>query len=116
LYAFGGAISLKYHREPRSTLDIDVNIFLSPASSATALSVLQDLYGLPMAEQVRARIDRDGQARTLWGATYVDLFLADTDFHESMSGRVERQAFGDIEIPVLSIEDLIVCKVLFDSK
>lgn len=40
--------------------------------------------------------------------------FADTDFHESMSGRVEHQAFGDIEIPVLSIEDLIVCKVLFD--
>jgi hypothetical protein len=29
-YAFGGAIALNYHREPRSTLDIDINIFLSP--------------------------------------------------------------------------------------
>lgn len=71
---------LNYHREPRSTLDIDINIFLSPGSSETALGVLQDLYGLPMAEQVQARIDRDGQARTLWRATYVDLSLPTPTF------------------------------------
>lgn len=30
-HAFGGAIAMNYHREPRATLDIDINIFLRPA-------------------------------------------------------------------------------------
>lgn len=114
-YAFGGAICLNYHRDPRSTLDIDVNIFLSPADKTAVLEILTGLYGgLPNAEEVDRRIDRDGQARTMWAGTYVDLFFADTDFHQSMAHRVEHQDFDGTDIPVLSIEDLIVCKVLFD--
>jgi len=27
-HAFGGAISLAYHAEPRATIDIDVNVFV----------------------------------------------------------------------------------------
>jgi hypothetical protein len=29
-YAFGGAVALSYHSEPRATSDIDINIFVSP--------------------------------------------------------------------------------------
>ncbi|HEX5761812.1 MAG TPA: hypothetical protein VFY04_01685 [Solirubrobacterales bacterium] len=31
-----------------------------------------------------------------------------------MAERVQRQPFGDTTIPVLSIEDLLICKALFD--
>lgn len=113
-YAFGGAIALNYHREPRSTLDIDVNVFLSPEHEETVLSALGGVYDLVDSEQVGRELREDGQARTSWGATYVDLFLANTDFHASMAERVQRQPFGETTIPVLSIEDLLVCKALFD--
>lgn len=113
-YAFGGAIALNYHREPRSTLDIDVNVFLSPEHEETVLSALGGVYDLVDREQVGRELREDGQARTSWGATYVDLFLANTDFHASMAERVQRQPFGETTIPVLSIEDLLVCKALFD--
>lgn len=113
-YAFGGAIALNYHREPRSTLDIDVNIFLSPEHEETVLSALGGVYDLTDSEQVGRELRRDGQARSSWGATYVDLFLANTDFHASMAERIQRQPFGETTIPVLSIEDLLVCKALFD--
>ena len=113
-YAFGGAIALNYHREPRSTLDIDINIFLSPEHEDTVLSALGDVYDLDDQGHLRRVLQRDGQARSSWGDTYVDLFLANTDFHTSMAERVEYQPFGETTIPVLSIEDLLICKALFD--
>ena len=41
-------------------------------------------------------------------------FFAHTEFHQSMARRAVREPFADTAIPVLSIEDLLVCKVLFD--
>ena len=114
-HAFGGAIAVNYHREPRSTLDIDINIWLGPEDRADVLATLDDLFeGLPDKEDVVRRIARDGQVRTKWGSTHVDLFFANTAFHNSMAERAERQEFEGVPIPVLSIEDLLICKVLFD--
>jgi len=113
-HAFGGAIALNYHRDPRSTLDIDINIFLDPADQARVLELLDDLYGLPDPARITRQIADDGQARAMWAGTPVDLFFAYTEFHGSMARRIVREPFGDSHIPVLSIEDLLVCKVLFN--
>ncbi len=114
-YAFGGAIALNYHREPRATLDIDINIFLDPSDEDQALDVLRSLSALPDEDKVRRELAAVGQTRSLWDKTYVDLFFSNTDFHQSMAARVVYESFAPgIDIPVLSIEDLMVCKVLFD--
>lgn len=113
-HAFGGAIAVNYHREPRSTLDIDINIFLCPADQQVALEALRQLYHPDDLAQTRREIERVGQARSRWGDTFIDLFFSNTEFHEAMAARVVHEDFGDIRIPVLSIDDLIVCKVLFD--
>jgi len=113
-YAFGGAIALNYHREPRSTLDIDVNIFTSPAEGEAVLAALGRAFPLQGIDRLSRELAREGQTRALWGTTFVDLFLASTAFHNSMAARVERKPFADRLIPVLSIEDLLVCKALFD--
>lgn len=112
-YAFGGAIALFYYRDPRSTIDIDVNVFLPPERQADVVEVLADLYPVD-AERVAADVAATGQARSAWDATYVDLFFADTEFHDVMARRVRREPFLDSEINVLSAEDLLVCKLLFD--
>ncbi len=114
--ALGGAIAMNYHREPRSTLDIDINIFLPPDGREAVLEQLADLTGIDADERARlsGAIERDGQVRALWDATHVDLFFADTEFHDSMAQRVEYRPFVDRQAPVLSIEDLLICKVLFD--
>ena len=78
------------------------------------LAALGEVYDLADSERVGRELRRDGQARSSWGTTYIDLFLANTDFHASMAGRVERQPFDETTIPVLSIEDLLICKTLFD--
>lgn len=113
-YAFGGAIALNYHREPRSTLDIDLNIFVSPEDDEAVLETLSGVYNITDQECIRREMRQDGQTRSRWGNTYVDLFLANTEFHAAMAERVERQPFGEANIPVLSIEDLLICKALFD--
>ncbi|HVR05500.1 MAG TPA: nucleotidyl transferase AbiEii/AbiGii toxin family protein [Solirubrobacteraceae bacterium] len=112
-YAFGGAIALFYYRDPRSTIDIDVNIFLPPERQVEIIGLLRPVYDIDVA-QVAADVTTTGQARSLWGATYVDLFFADTEFHDAMARRVQRKPFLDTEINVLSPEDLLVCKMLFD--
>jgi len=112
--ALSRAIALNYHREPRSTLDIDINVFLTPDDETQALRCLETLSGLPDPERVERGLRDAGQARSLWGTTYVDLFFANTDFHGSMASRVVQEPFAGTEIPVLSSEDLLVCKVLFD--
>lgn len=90
-----------------------MNVFLAPERDDEIVAVLRGLYDLDDAT-VRAELAAHAQARTLWGATYVDLFFANTDLHDSMARRVEHQPFGDAQVPVLSIEDLLVCKALFD--
>lgn len=112
-YAFGGAIALFYYRDPRSTIDIDVNVFLPPERQAEVSRLLQRLYDVDLA-QVTADVMTTGQTRSLWGTTFVDLFFADTQFHDAMAHRVRRMPFLETEINVLSAEDLLVCKMLFD--
>lgn len=77
------------------------------------VDALQVLYGLPDEERVRRQLSASAQTRSAWGSTYIDLFFNNIDFHESMASRVVREPFAGTEIPVLSIEDLIISKVAF---
>lgn len=113
-YAFGGAIALNYHRDPRSTLDIDINIFLPPDDKTRVIEILEGLYGLPDRQRLLNELADRGQGRSKWGMTFIDIFFADTDFHQSMAARTVREQFDTETIPVLSIEDLLVCKALFN--
>ena len=42
-FAFGGAIALAYHAEPRATDDIDVNILLSPIRGEEVVRALEKI-------------------------------------------------------------------------
>ena len=113
-YAFGGAIALGYHAEPRATDDIDLNILLTPDRADSVLSALDELFEIPEREERLRQLSDQDQTRLLWDKTYVDLFFMDTAFHESLAGRTGRVEFGDREIPIISAEDLVVCKALFN--
>lgn len=110
-HAIGGALALAYHGEPRSTIDIDVNVFVPPTEAPRVGEVLGPL-GVDLTHLERAA--RDGQVRLWWGRTPVDLFFAYDDVHEAMAAHVEHVPFADVEIPVLSAEDLVFCKAVFD--
>jgi hypothetical protein len=111
-HAFGGALALAYYAEPRATDDIDINVFLDPASAPAVLDALtplgvQDDLDLPA-------LERDGQCRLWWGRTPLDLFFAYDDLHQAMRRGARVVPFGEDRLPILAPEHLLVCKIAFD--
>lgn len=111
-HAFGGALALAYYAEPRTTVDIDVNVFVGVDRWDDVAAVLAQL-GIDTSVDPPA-IDHDGQARVWWGRTPVDVFLSYDPFHEAMKQAARRQPFGDNTLPVLAPEHLLVCKAVSD--
>jgi hypothetical protein len=112
-HAFGGALALAYYAEPRSTVDIDVNVFVPSAESAAAITALAPL-GIDADQRSLDDARRLGQVRLRWNDTPVDLFFSYDPFHDAAARAVRRVPFADATIPILSAEHLTVCKVVFD--
>jgi hypothetical protein len=112
-HQFGGAVALAWYRSPRATTDVDLNITVAPADAAPILGALAHL-GVTISPADQAAIERDGQARLDWDGSYLDLFFATLDLHQTMAERSREVQFGPVQIPILSPEHLIVCKAIFD--
>lgn len=116
-HAFGGALALAYYATPRATIDIDVNAFVSVEGADAVLEVLRKLGADAPSTAERSRLRRDGQVRVRWDTTPIDLFFSYDAFHESCLERRQRMPFGAGDsIHVLSAEDLIVFKAIFDRE
>lgn len=111
-HAFGGALALAYYAEPRATIDIDVNVFLSPADYPALERALTTLGVGDGADP--AAVMRDGQCRLRWGSSPIDLFFAYDPLHDAMKAAIRKQPFADASIPVLAPEHLLVCKAVFN--
>lgn len=113
-FAVGGAIAFGYAAEPRGTTDIDVDIFLPVDRSGPVLECLARL-GIPIdIAAAEDEVRRREQVRLHWEHTAVDLFFAYHEFHDSCSARALRRPFEEITIPVLSAEDILVLKAMFN--
>lgn len=118
-HAFGGANAFAYYGTPRATVDIDVNVFVEAERAGDVLDELAKLgasLGPDVRPQIEAQIARDGQARVHWERTPIDLFFAYDPLHESTMARRRRVDFGEDRIHILSAEDLMVYKVVFDRE
>ncbi|MBI2761260.1 MAG: nucleotidyltransferase [Chloroflexi bacterium] len=113
-HAFGGAIANAFCGLPRATTDIDINIFLSESEFPEPLRVLEAIGVEVEWSRDATLIQRDGQIRLRWDGILVDLFFATFEFLESAGNRVKVVPFTGESIPVLSAEDLVVCKVAFN--
>lgn len=112
-FAFGGALALAYYAEPRATIDIDVNVFVGVEKVARLLAVLGPL-DIKVDGDVSRKLRDEGQGRLRWDRYLLDVFLSTHRFHEMCADRIRRVPFGDREIPILSAEDLLIFKLLFD--
>jgi hypothetical protein len=112
-HAFGGAIALAYYGEPRVTIDVDCNVFVSAEELVRVAGVLSPL-GIDFGRLEPRGVVEDGLARVPWGRNPVDLFFSYDPFHDAMQAAVRRVPFGDVFIPILGPEHLVVCKAMFD--
>jgi hypothetical protein len=111
-HAFGGALALAYYGEPRTTVDIDVNLFVAPAAFGEVSAVLAGVGvgRFPDTETVL----QEGQGRCFWGRNPVDLFFAYGPVHDAMRRDTRSVPFGEHRIPILSVEHLVVAKAVFN--
>ncbi|MBK5223200.1 MAG: hypothetical protein JJE52_10055 [Acidimicrobiia bacterium] len=112
-HAFGGALALAWctHRA-RGTIDVDLNLFVSPDLAEAVVATLPD--GVRCTPDDLAAIHADGQVRLWWDTTPVDLFFNTTDFHERTAERARREPFMGTDVPFLACRDLAVFKAFFD--
>jgi hypothetical protein len=112
-HAFGGALALAWCTErARGTIDIDVNVFVSPESAASVLAAFPD--GVAWDEGDVEVLVRDGQTRLWWDTTPVDVFFDTTDFHRAAAGRARVESFAGVDVPFLGCSDLAVFKAFFN--
>lgn len=111
-HAFGGAIALAYcTAEPRATIDLDINIFLSLDDADAALVALPS--EVTVTEANRRELAATGQTRAWWDSTPIDLFFDTHPFHHIAASRVRLVPFADHSIPVLDCTSLAVFKAMF---
>ena len=113
-YAVGGAISIAYWAEPRGTGDIDINIFLRAGHAGRVANLLAGAGITSDTERIVREVTATAQVRVDYDGTPLDLFFNNLPFHESCAERKVRVPFGEIEMNVLSAEDLVVCKAMFN--
>lgn len=111
-HAIGGAIAYAYYAEPRVTIDVDVNVFVPTERWPEVREALARL-GVDVVTDESA-LSRDGQVRLWWGRIAVDLFFSYDPFHKEMESAVRHVPFGDVRIPILGPEHLMICKAVFD--
>lgn len=112
-HAFGGALALAWcTQQARGTIDLDINVFVTPERTASVLAALPP--EIVATDQDRTLLERDGQARLWWENTPVDVFLNTTELHEQAATRVQMEPFAGEQLPFLACPDLAVFKAFFN--
>ena len=112
-HAFGGALALAYYAEPRTTVDVDLNVFVTTERASEVAGVLGPL-GVDISPLHGRALAQDGQVRCRWGRTPIDLFFAYDRFHDAMRAQTSLVPFGPDTIPIVGAEHLVVCKAVFN--
>ncbi len=112
-HAFGGAIAYVCYGLPRSTNDYDLNIFLPESDAPKVLNCLAEAGVTASADAVQT-IEKTGQIRLDWDDQKVDLFFSYAPFHAVVAQRIREEPVRERHITVLSGEDIVVFKVIFN--
>src|SRR5690349_10344856 len=102
-HAIGGALALAYYAEPRATIDVDLNVFVSPERWREVVDALAPL-GIDAEGLDPAALQRDGQCRLWWGRNPIDLFFSNVPIHEEMPKRTRRLPFAGTTLPFVGPE------------
>ncbi len=114
-HAFGGAFALLWCTgEPRTTVDIDVNVFIDPVETPRMLAALPP--GIGHTESDAKILRSEGQHRLYFDGIPVDLFLDTTRFHDDVKLRTTVHELAERQLPFLGCTDLAVFKAFFNRR
>jgi hypothetical protein len=111
-HAIGGAVAVGYYGEPRSTLDIDVNVFV-PADRwpdvKAALDFLEIDLGIGEED-----LGRTSEIQLDWDANSLHLFFSSDSLHERMREAIRQVPFNGEAIPIVAPEHLVIRKAVLN--
>lgn len=114
-HAFGGAFALLWCTgEPRTTIDIDLNVFAPPAEARRVLAALP--AEIAVTDDDLSTLAVDGQRRLMFDGIPVDIFLDTTRFHDDLRLHVIEHELADRRLPFLGCNDLAVFKAFFNRR
>jgi hypothetical protein len=113
-HALGGALALGAHGVPRGTLDVDLNVFVTPDTYPVVLATLRGI-GVEFDEAASiARAEREGIMVGRWAGMRVDVFVPSIPFSdEAGRTRVHLSDGTGGTVAFLSVEALTLFKLLF---
>jgi hypothetical protein len=112
-YALGGAIALGYWGLPRSTVDVDVTLYLPPDRPSECVWLLQEIGCQFSAAKALESLREDGSCRVTYAGLDVDVFLPIVPFYEAARARRKRVPLGGQSIVIWDAETLTVFKMMF---
>jgi hypothetical protein len=115
-YALAGGWAFSALVEPRATTDIDILILLDPPSRETIQSLVSSVFTSAIIHPSPMKL----KSISIWHCTglrdnqeiVVDLLLADSAFLQSALVRRRHISFGGQTVCVLTVEDLMVMKMI----
>lgn len=115
-YALAGGWAYSALVEPRATTDIDLLIFVETPSPDAIQSLLSPIFSSLVVHAAPMRF----RGVSIWRAVgirhdrevVVDLLLADSPFLRTALGRRQTVTFGDSQVAILTVEDLMLLKML----
>jgi hypothetical protein len=113
LYMVTGSIAANLYTVPRMTRDIDMVIDVKAADAGSFHALFKDDFYLDL-QTVKDEIQRRGMFNIIHNefALKVDFIVRKhSPYHELEFARRTKVVTGDIQIPVVSIEDLILSKL-----
>lgn len=115
-YALAGGWAYSALVEPRATTDIDILILLEPPSREQVRILVSSLFDSTIIHPAPMVF----QGISIWRIVGVranqevilDFLLADSTYLRSALSRSGRIPFGSLLVPILTLEDLILLKIL----
>jgi hypothetical protein len=112
-YAFGGALALGYWTEPRSTMDVDITLFLPVDQPEQCIRLLREI-GCEVAEAETAKLlVEHGFCRVNYDGLRLDVFLPTIPFYEQAKARRRMVPLRQQKIMIWDAETLAVFKMMF---
>jgi hypothetical protein len=114
-HAFGGAFALLWCTgEPRTTIDVDLNVFAPPSDTEQVLNAFPE--EVIVTDEDRSRLAAVGQSRLWFDGIPVDVFLDTTPFHDDLQLHTVEHQLANRRLPFLGCNDLAVFKAFYNRR